>query len=436
MRFLRLHLVLCLICTYCGPNEASKDVPSSSSMKWQVASLIDNNCGIAYNPQVAIDPNGNGIAVWREQCPPLSQQIYANYYNTNSGWGIPVRVSNNSGGAGAPQIRMYPNGNAIAIWIQSDGTYSSIYSSTYTLGSGWGASLLVENNTGDAYLPVIAIRSNGDAIAIWQQNDGTYTSIYGNYYTSNVGWGAATLVENSIRDASWPDLGINNNGDAVAIWSQSNGVATSIYANYFTVAGGWAGATLLESSNQSAGDPQVAVDVNGVAIAVWRQRDGTYNSIYANQYLNGVGWGSATLIESSIGDAHEPKISFSPNGNAMAAWDQYNGSDYCFFVNNYTANVGWGTASNVKCNASDVDIVYYKNDEAMAAWAIWDGSKVSLEASKYVAASGWSSPEMISNNSASTDVVQIATNQNGVTLAVWGTLGGILEDKIFANQFE
>ncbi len=47
---------------------------------------------------------------------------------------------------------------------------------------------------------------------------------------------------------------------------------------------GWGLATLIESSNGNAEVPLVAADGAGNAIAVWRQTDGQRYNVYANRY--------------------------------------------------------------------------------------------------------------------------------------------------------
>ncbi|MFQ5919951.1 MAG: winged helix-turn-helix domain-containing protein, partial [Thermoplasmata archaeon] len=70
-------------------------------------------------------------------------------------------------------------------------------------------------------------------------------------------------------------------------------------------------------------NPQVAVDRNGNAIAIWTQDDGARTSVWANRFVTGVGWSAPTLIENDdTGDAGEPMLAIDPSGNAWAVWYQ------------------------------------------------------------------------------------------------------------------
>ncbi|MGC2165325.1 MAG: hypothetical protein WA632_04865, partial [Gallionella sp.] len=100
---------------------------------------------------------------------------------------------------------------------------------------------------------------------------------------------------------------------------------------------GWGAAELIETDDtDSALSPQIAFDSSGNALAVWQQRDGTRYNILANRYTAGSGWGTAKLIESDdTGDASDPQIAFDASGNALAVWQQYDGTRYNILANRF-----------------------------------------------------------------------------------------------------
>jgi hypothetical protein len=65
-------------------------------------------------------------------------------------------------------------GNALAVWEQSDGTHDSVWASRYTEAAGWSAPVMIGHAAnGDAVGPQIAIDANGNAVAVWGQADST-----------------------------------------------------------------------------------------------------------------------------------------------------------------------------------------------------------------------------------------------------------------------
>ncbi|MBI1425031.1 MAG: hypothetical protein GC149_16415 [Gammaproteobacteria bacterium] len=136
-------------------------------------------------PQVAVDANGNAMAVW-VQIGYLSgtRKIWASYYNmSQSQWGSPVLIDNQTGfSAESPQVAFGPAGNAIVVWAEYDAVNSSnkrIWSNEYTPASGWGAASAVESGTGYASSePQVKIDGNGNAICVWTRTENSQARIW------------------------------------------------------------------------------------------------------------------------------------------------------------------------------------------------------------------------------------------------------------------
>ena len=83
--------------------------------------------------------------------------------SNNKSWGIPELLeSDDAGIAYRPQITFDTNGNAIAIWEQNDVTHAGIYANYYSAGAGWGMAELIDNNSGNAHLSQISMDSDGN----------------------------------------------------------------------------------------------------------------------------------------------------------------------------------------------------------------------------------------------------------------------------------
>src|SRR3990172_964838 len=134
----------------------------------------------------------------------------------------------------------------------------------------------------------------------------------------------------------------------------------------------WGGADVIEGNNGDAGPPDVAVDAAGNAIAVWAQWDGTVNSVWANRYVAGVGWGVATLLESRPEDAWWPLVAVDPAGNGLALWLQWDGLALSVWANRYVVGFGWDGASVIETHTEnafrDLSIAV---DAAGNAFAMW-----------------------------------------------------------------
>jgi len=206
--------------------------------QWGDAVLIEaNNAGSAFVPQVALDPNGNAVAVWCQSVADGTREnIWANRYTIGSGWGTPEMIEDNAGNTGSFHVALDPNGNAVAVWSQVFVMFGDIdvWANRFTPTGGWGAAELIETNASLAFEPQVALDPNGNAVAVWDQSDGTRTNIWANGFTPSGGWGAAERIEtDNGGDASQPQVAFDPNGNAVAVWSQSDGTRRDIWANRF-----------------------------------------------------------------------------------------------------------------------------------------------------------------------------------------------------------
>ncbi len=294
---------------------------------WSGASLLEvNDMDTARFPHVAVDPAGNAVAVWIQFENRLN--VWGNRFMPGSGWMAAELVETNDGGASNPRVAIDPSGTAVAVWAQSDGTRSNIWANRFTPGEGWRTAELVEiNNAGSASNPHVSMDSNGNAVAVWTQSDGIRSNVWANRFTPNEGWSTAALIEMVSGNAGAARVTVNPGGNALAIWTLSDGARFNIWANRFTPTEGWGTAELIEMGAGDANNPQVAVDPNGNGLAVWQQSDGQRTSIWANRFNATSGWGTAELIEiNNAGDAENPQVALSPRGTAVAVWEQSDGT--------------------------------------------------------------------------------------------------------------
>ncbi|HJW30229.1 MAG TPA: hypothetical protein VJ508_13395, partial [Saprospiraceae bacterium] len=79
-------------------------------------------------------------------------------------WGTAEPIETNDDNNYGPALAMDANGNTIAVWTQDDGTRHNIWANRYVAGVGWGTAGPIESNDGDNDNPQIAMDGNGNAI--------------------------------------------------------------------------------------------------------------------------------------------------------------------------------------------------------------------------------------------------------------------------------
>lgn len=426
---------------------------------WGANALIENtNTGNANFPQLAADSNGNIIAAFLIDDdfsgPGAIRSLYVNYFTASTGtWGTETLIETGAGLAGSPDIAFDDNGNAMVVWFQDDGTNYSIYSSYYTASTGtWGTEELIESGSaGNALEPQVVFDSSGNAIAVWQQNDGTYDSIYANVYTAGTGtWGTEELIESgNLGNASAPQIAIDNSDNVIAAWAQSNGVYNDIFVNTYTTSTGWGTATLRASGDNGgvgAERPRIAFDANGDATMVWSEYDGAKNSLYAIHYTGSTNtWGTEVLIENGDnGNASNHDLAVDNNGNAMVVWTQNEISSIrqSVYANRYNVSTdSWGTEilleNNEDGSAASPKVAIDADGNALVVWT-QDGNTFDdrLETNRYIASTDtWGTAAPLEETGAQSYRQQLVMDSAGNATAVFTQSDGTSAN-ILVNRFE
>jgi hypothetical protein len=394
--------------------------------------LESTDDGDAITPQIAIGPNNRYMVVWAQTEAETVSMVTTLHRNivalafTDSYVDIPRAIDTGADAADVPQVTVDAAGNSIAVWSQSDGTRTNIWANRYLLpppptgnnpvANGWGTAVLIEtDNAGDAGSPQVAVDSAGNVIAVWSQSDGTRTNIWANRFNGTT-WGTAELIESdNAGDATAPQIAIDGNGNAIAVWMQSDGTRTNIWANRFN--GSWAGPVLIEADDAGAAvSPQIAADGDGDAIVVWSQSNGTRTNIWANRYSGS--WAGPVSLETLDGVANTPDIAMNPDGNAIAAWSQL---------------VGVGDPAEVTITIASPGVVNW------TAHRLTNGRKVVLETTDLLPTGLTAGTTYYVQNS-TTNSFELSATLGGASIDTSGTQSGTHTAtaprfRIYANHF-
>ena len=164
---------------------------------WGDASAL--SAGGASLPKTAIDAQGRALVVWRQiEGNPQVDRLWGSRYLPGGGWTAPQRLEANAGGVRDIRIAIdKPSGRAVVLWTQlSSVTGYDLWALPVDPAGGWGSPALLETGTGIVGNASVGIDANGNAVAVWSQiGPATRFSIYANRYTPGSGWGTAALIE-------------------------------------------------------------------------------------------------------------------------------------------------------------------------------------------------------------------------------------------------
>jgi hypothetical protein len=202
-------------------------IPFSTATGWGAAAHLENDSAGGWDivPSVAMDPSGGAVAVWQRYNSATGIfTTRSNRFTPSGGWGTAELIGNTTVGSSADsRIAVDANGNGIAVWSQTVASGKiQIWSNRLTQGSGWGTAGLLENfRAGDNYpaqYPQVAFDPAGNAFALWLDSGG---DIQGVGYTLGTGWGIQRAMGPGTTQAPGaPQIAFDGNGNAFAIWYQ------------------------------------------------------------------------------------------------------------------------------------------------------------------------------------------------------------------------
>lgn len=314
-------------------------------------------------------------------------------------WQTPLLLETNNdyNVSGRVLTAISPNGDAIVMWEQADGTPTidtrKVFSRRYAAGQGWDAAVAV---------PGVSTTSSTAALLegrLFLDANGTATWLRPNLetrrFTAAGGWGTPFLP---------PALAAGTLSGAVMDSSGAIGVVTS-GADVYNIAlpagaSSWQPWARVDASGSlAAREADVALSANGTAMAIWRERnpgDSNY-SVKAARYLPQGGWQAPQSIDDSFDNVvaeSPPKVAMDAAGNAVAVWHQGNS----LYYNVFSASGGWGTAVQVDANTvsstfpADIRLVMTASGRAVATWR---SGIFAMKAMQYTPGAGFSAPAVV-----------------------------------------
>ena len=185
----------------------------------------------------------------------------------------------------------------------------------------------------------LANTPGGNFLAAWEVTldavPETFEIRVARFTSSTRTWTAAqTLVPiNAQNDVRFQRLGSDGNGNALPLWTESDGMRTALKAMRLDQAGLACDAVRVidRAVGGGAGRADLGVDPQGNAIAIWQQfeggrpDDGSRSNIAINRFDRATGaWAKAVFAETQPGNAISPSTSAS-GGQALLGWIQSEG---------------------------------------------------------------------------------------------------------------
>ncbi|HEY5197922.1 MAG TPA: hypothetical protein VIJ51_12940 [Solirubrobacteraceae bacterium] len=221
-------------------------------------------------PRVAFDRSGNATVVWlaRPGASGAANEVEASYRRRGGRFAAPTRIFGDAGGAelDSPGLGVARDGRVSAFWIAGH----VVDVATRAPGKAWSRATPIANPVADdPSLPSYAVAANGDAVAVWSNDDGLYAAIR----RGNRRFGAGALL--APAQSGQGGVAIDPHGDAITVWSHCDPAElcqpSSMSIMYATRAPGALSFSAPQTVTPSTGAPSVTMNDRGDATVVWTQ---------------------------------------------------------------------------------------------------------------------------------------------------------------------
>ena len=181
----------------------------------------------------------------------------------------------------------------------------------------------------DAFEPEVAIDSSGNKLFVWTRYDGSNTRIQALMRAPDGSIGPTQTISDAGKNASQPQVAFDPSGNAISVWTQSQGANTLIYAAFRPANGTFQSASAISPGGGSADVPQISFDSSGKAIAVWERFDGTNLRIQGAARPPNGSFDAAQTMSDPGQDAFDPRVGAGPavDNNAAAVWTRSDGAN-------------------------------------------------------------------------------------------------------------
>lgn len=282
----------------------------------------------SFEPQIAVAPDGTAVAVWK-QYNGTNNEIAASRRPPGGVFSaaIPLSVTGSQFGADTPQVAVGPDGATTVVWARgTGGSPAFIIEQTTRAPGGTFSTPQQISTTGSAENPHVAFLPDGSTTVVWQEFAGSGNqNIMQTTRPPGGSFGTRAVLSSLSSGLNvQAQLAVGGDGTTAVVW-QSPGSANTPVAAVRPPSGSFgAEIPLFTSSTTATATPQVAVAGTGEIAVVWSRSNGTNAIIEAvTRPAGGPSFGSiAQLSEttSAGNDAVDPQIAAAKDGTVVVVW--------------------------------------------------------------------------------------------------------------------
>lgn len=173
------------------------------------------------DPYVAIDRQGNAMAIWVRHRSASSDEDYVEASTRPPGgdWSPPAVIAHELHSAYTPQVAFDATGGAIAVWIRQPGP-SQVVASMRPPGGPFGPPAVISDPRFDSDEASLSVNARGEAAVVWVQltaNDAHFR-VGGAFRAPGQEFGTPRPFTRTRADATGASVALDDAGRALVAW--------------------------------------------------------------------------------------------------------------------------------------------------------------------------------------------------------------------------
>jgi len=249
--------------------------------------------------------------------------VQAAYKPAGHAWLPAVPLDNSQAAVGSTDVAIDAAGNATCVWSSTTGTGFRVHAAHGGPGGSWSRDLAISAvDTRNQIAPRVAVEGTGGTTAVWSRSAGRRTMIEMATRKPNSSvWSPAKQLFPTAPSGFLPQIAVNRRGDGVLLWFTTGQSGSSLVTSTRRLGGRWSPPLPLRTSGAEPANPQVALDSQGDAVAVWTQQIGASARVRAaNLPAGGTGWSAPRSLSRAGADAVLPQVALDGDGDGAVTW--------------------------------------------------------------------------------------------------------------------
>ena len=353
-----------------------------------VPQVLTDPGAYAAQPDVASDARGDAVAVWLK-AEGSSRRVQAAYRPAGGAFGAVQTLSQAGAEADEPRVAMDGRGDAVLLWSIAGGGHAEVQAAVAAPGGAFAAPVSLSGPAAVASVPQVALDEHGDAIAVWDGWDGSNIRIEDSVRPAGASFGAPQLLSPAGYNADTPQLAYDAAGDALVVWRFDGPPASTVQGALRPAGGEFGGVQQVSApSSEPAQDPQVAFDGEGHGVVAWQQSDGSELRIDASVRApaeTGT-FGAQSTLDAGGQEAYEPRVAGDGLSGTLVSWETFNGMNSSAQVAARPDGAGFAPAVTVSASGAlegAPEVAVDAQGNALAVWSRFSGTDYLLEAADY-----------------------------------------------------